>query len=64
MIRQVMEGAGLTFWPVLSFVIFLVSCAAMLLWLYRPGSAPVYGSLARMALDDGDGKPADRREEG
>ena len=56
MIRQVMEGAGLTFWPVLSFVIFLVSCAFMLIWLYRPGSASVYGRLAKMALDAQDGK--------
>jgi hypothetical protein len=54
MIRQVMEGAGLTFWPILSFIIFLVSCALMLLWLYRPGSAPTYGRMARMALE-GDG---------
>lgn len=64
MIRQVMEGAGLTFWPVLSFVIFLVSCAFMLLWLYRPGSAPLYGSMAKMALDDEDGARIDAREEG
>jgi hypothetical protein len=54
MIRQVMEGAGLTFWPVLSFIIFLASCACMLLWLYRPGSAPIYGRMAGMALDGGD----------
>ena len=56
MIRQVMEGAGLTFWPVLSFVIFLSSCALMLLWLYRPGSSPIYGSLARMALENEGGE--------
>jgi hypothetical protein len=63
MIRQVMEGAGLTFWPVLSFLIFLASCAGMLLWLYRPGSAPVYRRMAGMALDrgeSGDGGAAGR----
>ena len=52
MIRLVMERSGLTFWPVLSFVIFLVSCVLMLAWLYRPGAAPFYGRLARMALGE------------
>ena len=50
MIRLVMENAGLTFWPVFSFVLFLVSSAAMLAWLYRPGSARFYDDLARLAL--------------
>jgi hypothetical protein len=63
MIRQVMEGAGLTFWPVLSFLIFLTSCAFMLAWLYRPGSSSIYGSMSRMALEDGDGNAA-RAQEG
>jgi hypothetical protein len=54
MIRQVMEGAGLTLWPILSFIIFLTSCGFMLLWLYRPGSAPIYGRMARMALENED----------
>lgn len=63
MIRQVMEGAGLTLWPVLSFIIFLVSCGLMLLWLYRPGSAPIYGRMARMALDNGDGERGGESEE-
>jgi hypothetical protein len=63
MIRQVMEGAGLTFWPVLSFVIFLVSCVCMLIWLYRPGSSPIYGRMASMALDGEDGMRDGGREE-
>lgn len=54
MIRLVMERSGLTLWPVLSFVIFLVSCALMLLWLFRPGSASFYRDLARMALGERD----------
>ena len=52
MIRLVMERAGLTLWPVLSFVIFLVSSGLMVAWLYRPGAAPFYGKLARMALGE------------
>lgn len=56
MIRLVMESAGLTFWPVLSFVIFLASCGLMLMWLYRPGAAPFYGRLSRMALGDDSGE--------
>jgi len=56
---MVMESAGLTLWPVLSFVIFVVSCLAMILWLYRPGSSAFYGGLSRMALDDG-GEKKDR----
>lgn len=54
MVRLVMESAGLTLWPVLSFVIFAVSCLAMLIWLYRPGSSDFYGGLSRMALGEGD----------
>lgn len=52
MIRLVMERAGLTFWPLFSFVIFLTSSAVILLWLYRPGSAAFYNRLANMATDD------------
>ena len=63
MIRQVMEGAGLTFWPVLSFIIFLTSCAFMLLWLYRPGSSSIYGRMASMALDGENGKRNGEGEE-
>jgi hypothetical protein len=63
MIRQVMEGAGLTFWPVLSLVIFLASTAFMLLWLYRPGSGPLYGRMSRMALENEGGEPSRAREE-
>jgi hypothetical protein len=63
MIRQVMEGAGLTLWPILSFIIFLTSCGLMLLWLYRPGSAPIYGRMARMALESEDGKRVEEGEE-
>jgi cbb3-type cytochrome oxidase subunit 3 len=50
-IRLVMEGAGLTFWPMFSLVLFLASSGAMLAWLYRPGSRAFYGNLARLALD-------------
>lgn len=57
MIRLVMERAGLTFWPVFSFVLFLTSSAVMLLWLYRPGSRAFYGHLASLALGDEDSKP-------
>ncbi|MBW8889418.1 MAG: hypothetical protein JF616_16805 [Fibrobacteres bacterium] len=64
MIRQVMEGAGLTLWPILSFIIFLTSCGLMLLWLYRPGSTPIYGRMARMALENDDAKHAGEGEEG
>lgn len=52
MIRHVMEGSGLTIWPILSLILFTSSCAAMLLWMYRPGSKNFYGRLSRMALDN------------
>lgn len=64
MIRLVMEGAGLTIWPVLSFIIFFASCMLMLLWLYRPGSAPIYRRMARMALDGETGNGKIQREDG
>jgi hypothetical protein len=59
MIRLVMERSGLTFWPVFSLVLFVVSCAVMLIWLYRPGSAEFYGRVSRLALgsdEPGNGK--------
>ncbi len=69
MIRLVMERAGLTFWPVFSFVLFLTSSAVMLAWLYRPGSASFYGALSRLALNGdaahpGSGGETSKQEEG
>lgn len=52
MIRLVMENAGLTLWPVLSFIMFFTSSLIMVAWLYRPGSARFYGGLSRMALGE------------
>lgn len=52
MIRLVMERAGLTFWPMFSLVLFLLSSGMMLAWLYRPGSKSFYGDLSRLALGD------------
>lgn len=52
MIRLVMERADLTFWPVFSLVLFVVSCAAMLVWLFRPGSSEFYDRVSRLALGD------------
>ena len=52
MIRLVMESAGLTLWPVLSFIVFFASSLIMVAWLYRPGSKRFYGSLSRMALGE------------
>ncbi len=50
MIRLVMERAGLTFWPMFSLVLFMVSSGCMIAWLYRPGSKAFYGHLAGLAL--------------
>ncbi len=55
MMRLVMERAGLTMWPILSFVIFLASMIGMVIWLYRPGSAAFYDRLSRQALGNGNG---------
>lgn len=52
MIRLVMEHAGLTLWPILSFALFLISSGAILIWLYRPGSTAFYGKLANLVVDD------------
>jgi cbb3-type cytochrome oxidase subunit 3 len=53
MMRIVMEQAGLTFWPALSLVIFLIVSLATLLWLYRPGSRDFYRKMSDIALQDG-----------
>jgi hypothetical protein len=52
MIRQVMEGAGLTLWPILSLLLFTLSSAVMIAWMFRKGSDGFYGRLSQMALDD------------
>jgi hypothetical protein len=51
MMRAVMESAGLTFWPVLSLVIFGMSLLGLFAWLYRSGSGGFYRDMARLALD-------------
>ncbi len=52
MIRLVMENAGLTFWPLFSFVLFLVSSTLIVIWLYRPGSKAFYSDLALLAVTE------------
>ena len=59
MIRLVMERAGLTLWPMLSFILFLVSSVVILIWLYRPGSVVFYRDLANLAL--GNDQPQARK---
>lgn len=53
MMRAVMEGAGLTFWPVLSLSVFGLFTAGLLAWLYRKGSREFYQSMAGMAMEEG-----------
>lgn len=53
MMRAVMEGAGLTFWPVLSLTVFGLSLLGLLAWLYRSGSRSFYRDMARLALEGG-----------
>ena len=54
MMRAVMEGAGLTFWPVLSLVVFTLFGAGLLAWLYRSGSKDFYRRMAHIATDGRD----------
>jgi len=63
MIRQVMEGAGLTLWPILSLLIFTLSSGAMIVWMFRSGSKGFYDRLSRMALSDTDATPGDGEKE-
>jgi cbb3-type cytochrome oxidase subunit 3 len=53
--RLVMEGAGLTFWPALSLVVFVITCLGILAWIYRPGSRQFYRRLGGLPLEDGRG---------
>ena len=52
MIRQVMEGAHLTLWPILSLLLFTLSTVVMLIWMFRPGSKRFYTKLSYMVLSD------------
>jgi cbb3-type cytochrome oxidase subunit 3 len=58
MMRAVMEGAGLTFWPVLSLTMFTLALIGLLAWLYRSGAKGFYRDMARMALDEGGARSA------
>jgi hypothetical protein len=59
MLRLVMEGSGLSLWPAISLVVFVLTSLAVLYWIYRPGSADFYRRLGGLALDDkGGASPA------
>lgn len=50
MMRNVMESSGLALWPVLSLVLFAAFTLALVLWLYRRGSALHYREMSGLAL--------------
>ncbi len=52
MIRQVMENAGLTFFPMLSLVIFFTLSIGVILWTWRKGSKKFYSDFSEFALTD------------
>ncbi len=52
MIRQVMESANLTIWPIFSLILFMASSAAMIFWLWRQGSTETYRLLANVVFDE------------
>lgn len=56
MLRLVMEGSGLSLWPAISLVVFMLTTLAVLYWIYRPGSADFYRRLGMMILDDKTGE--------
>lgn len=60
MMRAVMEQAGLTFWPVLSLVVFCLFGAGLVAWLYRKDSRSFYREMSRLALD-GEGRENGRQ---
>lgn len=51
MLRLVLEGAGLSLWPVISLLIFFGTSLGVLIWIYRPGSAEFYRRLGVLALE-------------
>jgi cbb3-type cytochrome oxidase subunit 3 len=52
MMRWVMERSGLTMWPILSLLIFTISSAIMIAWMFRRGSKEFYAQVAQLALGD------------
>ena len=54
MMRQVMESAGLSWWPVTSLLMFFGFSIGMVFWLYRKGSKEFYSKLSNLALKDGE----------
>ncbi len=53
MIREVMESASLTLWPVLSLLIFTSSTAVMTAWIFRRGSRRHYDRMGNLPLEEG-----------
>ena len=51
MMREVMQAANLTIWPVISLVIFSIVAVLVLMWIYRKGSAEIYEAMSYQALE-------------
>ena len=52
MIRQLMESAGLTLFPMISLVIFFCLSLAIDLWTWRKGSKKFYSEFSEATLTD------------
>jgi len=54
MMRQVMEAAGLSHWPMVSLVIFFTVSLFVIAWILRPGSGAFYGKIKFLVFDESD----------
>jgi cbb3-type cytochrome oxidase subunit 3 len=52
LMKEVMSGAHLTLWPIISLVIFFTCSLIMLWWLFRKGSDTIYEDLRQSVLED------------
>jgi cbb3-type cytochrome oxidase subunit 3 len=52
MVRQVMETAGLTLFPMISLILFFLLSLSVVLWTWRKGSKNFYQSFSEIALTD------------
>ncbi|CAM2067239.1 Cbb3-type cytochrome c oxidase subunit 3 [Sulfidibacter corallicola] len=52
MLKQIISQGNFEFWPQLSLVMFLVTFAGILFWVYRKNSGKHYDDMANMILED------------
>jgi hypothetical protein len=60
LVKEVLNGANLTAWPITTMIIFMTFTAVMLWWIFRKGSSEIYHDLKHSVLDE---QPQDTQQQ-